>query len=257
MDRPQLLMVPVARIRGARMPIRWDDRSASALRQSIGEVGLLQPLIVRPGRGGGYELISGARRLGALAALGEREVPVIVRAADDLDAALMGLHENMQRERLHFLDEARAFQRIIADFSLTQLALSKRLSKSQAYIGNKLRLMQLGNQAQDAVRKTRLSERHARALLRLSDEELQLKALERAHKNRLSVRQLEDIITRWRAEPRRTVSYAIRDGRVLVNTVLGAVKALRDAGVEATGRVVEKGDVVEVIVSWRKGDGCR
>lgn len=168
-----------------------DGDALQSLADSIRRFGLLTPLLVRRSGGGSYELIAGERRLRAMALLGWGYADAIVLGASDRDSALIALIENLQREELHFLDEADACRRILREQELTQEELAAALGKSPSALANLLRLLRLGRAVRACVRDGGLSERHARALLRLSAEADQLALARLAVKERLSVRQLE------------------------------------------------------------------
>ena len=229
------------------------ESSIAELAQSIRIYGLLSPLLVRRVGPGRYELIAGERRLRALRALGETAADAIVVSAFDCDSALLALIENLQREDLHFLEEAEACQAILSEHGLTQEALAARLGRSPSAVANRLRLLRLPGAVRELVRTLGLSERHARALLRLDDEQDQLYAARTAGAKKLTVRQLEVLVERMREDAptqqrRRPMKRCCRDPRLSVNAVLNAVKALNQAGVAAAAEVERREDCIEVIV---------
>lgn len=226
----------------------FDEGAVAELAESIRRYGLLSPLLVRRNASGGYELIAGERRLRALRRLGRTHADAIVTPAFDLDAALIGLAENLEREQLHFFEEAEAYRRLVREHGLNQEELSRRLGKSISAISNKIRLMQLGEETRRQIRESGLSERHARELLRLPDESSRAKALRQAISARLSVRALESLVDRMLAERKPKPRAHVCDSRLYVNAVLGTVKKLAAAGVAATSRVIELDDAIEVVV---------
>ncbi len=250
----RLLTLPIERIRAARLKTRAEvsDAQVALLAESIRQHGLLHPITVRLVRGGMYELICGERRLRALVMLGRTDVPARVLDASDLEAALLSLTENLQREGLHYLEEAEAFRAVIAEHGLTQAELAARVGRSQGMVANRLRLLSLPDAVRAEIRSAALSERHARALLALKFEAVQLEAVSMVRDRNLSVRQTEELVVRLASMPRRKVSYQIRDRRMLINTVLASVKQLRSVGIDATGEVLERDDRIEVIVGWKK-----
>ncbi len=144
----------------------FDEESIAELAQSIQQVGLLQPLLVRK-VDDGYELVAGERRLRAVTSLGMEKVACIVQQdIEDESSAMMALIENLQREDLHYLEEAQCYQKLLETYGLTQEELANRLGKSQSSIANKLRLLKLSDEVKAAMTEKRLSERHARALLK-------------------------------------------------------------------------------------------
>jgi len=226
----------------------FDEGSIMELSESIRRYGLLSPLVVRRNASGGYELIAGERRLRALRRLGRTHADAIVTPAFDLDAALIALAENIEREQLHFFEEAEAYRRLVREHGLNQEELSRRLGRSVSAISNKMRLMQLEDDLRRLIRESGLSERHARELLRLPEHETRLNALQQAISARLSVRALENLIDRM-LEPKRRPLRAVKcDSRLYINAVLAVVKKLNAAGVAAASRVIEHEDAIEVVV---------
>lgn len=249
-----VLRVPIQDIRlNPRQPRRQlQPESIAALAESIRRYGLLSPLLVRPLPNGGYELIAGERRLRALMRLERTHAEVIVTEADDCGSALMALVENLQREDLHYLDAAAACRRILESQPITQERLAASLSCSPSALANRLRLLKLPPEVQAAIRLSGLSERHARALLKLDDGEDQLALAREAAEGRLSVKQLEKRVDqRLRCPPakRRQVSHVVRDNRIVINALLDTVRELSRIGVPVKSRVEEREDHVEVIVS--------
>ena len=176
----------------------FDKRRLDELVSSIREKGVLQPVIVRF-RDGDYELIAGERRLRAAKEIGMEEVPVIVKDVSDVDVLELSLIENIQREELNPIEEAKAFQRLIDEFEFTQEEVAKAVGKERATISNTIRLLGLPKRAQEMVSIGELSMGHARALLGLSGEHTILKLANRIARNGLSVREVEAIVSRRRA----------------------------------------------------------
>lgn len=228
----------------------FEDQSISELAESIRQHGLLSPLLVRRIDAGQYELIAGERRLRALRHLNLTNAEAIVLSAFDGECALLALVENLQREDLHFLDEAEAFRAILDGHTLTQEQLAGSLSISPSALANRLRLLKLTDEVRSAVRSSTLTERHARALLRLNDPNRQLELIRECTDKHLSVKQLESRIEQLnRTLPRHPrVSPLIRDNRIIINAVLDTVKELNRIGVRVESRVEERNGDVEVIV---------
>ena len=227
---------------------RFQEDSIASLAESIQRDGLLSPPVMRPCPGG-YELIAGERRLRALKRLGALTVDALVVEATDSEAAILSLVENLQREELHYLDEAEACRRLIQQHGLTQREIAQRLGRSQSAVANLLRLLALPDAVRDALRDAPLGERHARALLRLTGEAEQLSLITRASEEGMSVRALEGILDRGERPAPRPVRIYCRDQRMFVNALLATVRSLNRAGVKAVSRVLEKPDSVEVIVT--------
>ena len=213
---------------------RFDNEGIRELSESIRASGLIQPLVVRRTKNG-YELIAGERRLRACRLLGMEQVPCVVRAAEsESDSALMALVENIQRRDLHFLEEAECYRALLHTCSMTQEALAAKLGKSQSFLANKLRLLQLPPAVRRAMLSSGLTERHARALLRFRSEEMQLQALSEIVAKQLNVKDAESMIDRMLAEPspspRPALLKLLRDYRLFVNTVQAGAEQLRSAG---------------------------
>ena len=215
----------------------FDETALRELADSIRAYGILQPLTVRD-RGGFYELVAGERRLRAARIAGLREVPCLVAEVGEEDAALLALIENLQRRDLDYMEEAAAIARLIGRYGLSQQQAADKLGKSQPAIANKLRLLRLAPPVIDCLRQYGLTERHARALLRLTDPEQQLAAARHIGKRGLNVAQTEQYIDRLTAEnrtepPRRRPTYVIKDVRLFLNSVERGVRLMQSAGVGA------------------------
>ena len=232
---------------------RFDEGELQALAESIRRFGLLTPLLVRHAEGGLFELIAGERRLRALKLLGHSHADVLISEPHDCDCALIALIENLQREELHFLDEAEACRRILQEHPLSREELAARLSKSPSSLANLLRLLRLSRSVRSLIRENGLSERHARALLSLDDEKLQYAFAETAVREKLSVRQLEEriAIRMQAAKDRHAPTPVIRDHRLVINALKDTVRQLKRIGVPASSRVEEHDDHYDVIVTER------
>lgn len=178
----------------------FDQASIDELAQSIKEKGVIQPLLVRR-RGDIYELIAGERRFRASSMLGVKEIPVIVRDADDQDSLELALIENIQREGLNPIEEAHAYQHLIDKFNVTQEKISEVLGKSRAAVTNTLRLLKLPHEVQEEMKKGRISFAHGRALLEVEDANHQRKFVQDIISKGLSVRELESLIKSNRPKP--------------------------------------------------------
>jgi len=192
-----VLEVPIAAVRpNPRQPrAHFDEESLAGLTASIAELGVLQPVLVRPAEEGRYELIAGERRWRASKRAGLQTIPVVVREADT-DASLLeqALVENLHRADLNAMEEAAAYQQLIEDFGLTQEAVAKRVGKSRAAISNTLRLFQLPPAIQALVAEGQLSAGHARALLGTPDRAYQQALAQRIVREGLSVREAEEAV---------------------------------------------------------------
>lgn len=171
----------------------FDDEALGALADSIREVGILQPVLVRPAEGG-FELIAGERRWRAAQRVGLKTIPALVRETDDTAALEHALVENLQRDDLNPLEEAAAYQQLIEDFGLTHEQVASRVGKSRASVSNTLRLLQLPPSIQRAIRERQLSMGHARALLGTPDRSFQEALALQIIKDDLSVRHVEGVV---------------------------------------------------------------
>lgn len=169
----------------------FDEEALVSLTESIREVGVLQPILVRPS-GDGYEIIAGERRWRASQRVGLTTIPAVIRETEDTDALEQALIENLHRSDLNPLEEAAAYQQLIEDFALTHEQVAKRVGRSRAGVTNTLRLLQLPPAIQKAVRDGQISMGHARALLGTPDRALQEKLARRIAAEGLSVRAVEE-----------------------------------------------------------------
>src|SRR5574344_2248160 len=173
----------------------FDDESINELAQSIKEHGVIQPIIVRK-IGDKYEIIAGERRYKASALAGLTKIPAIIRNLDDRETSKVALLENLQRKDLTAIEEARTYQKILELDALTQEELAKTMGKSQSAVSNKLRLLSLTDEVQDALLQEKISERHARSLLNIENPETQKELLNKIITTRMTVRELEEEIKR-------------------------------------------------------------
>ena len=197
-----LIEVPVSRIKPNTYQPRghFDEDAMASLTASVKELGILQPVLVRPAEGDTYELIAGERRWRAAKRAGLPTIPALVRTATDIDSLEQAVVENLHRQDLNPLEEAAAFQQLLEDFGLTHDQLATRVGKSRAAITNTLRLFQLPPSIQRLVAENRLAAGHARALLGTPDRAFQEALARRAVAEGLSVRAVEDAV-RARTQP--------------------------------------------------------
>ena len=236
----------------------FDEESIAELARSIEQVGLIQPIVVRK-NGAVYELISGERRLRAIRSLGMEKVPCIVdRQSQDADSALMAVIENLQREDLDFFEESECYRTLLSELGLTQEQLAERLGKSQSFIANKLRLLKLEPEVRAAITRGGLSERHARAVLKLDSAEDRLELVSRAGKGKLSVQETERLAERMLdemyqkrrggAKPRPVLIRLVKDYRVFMNTINQACDQLRSGGVQAETEQIDRDDGIDIVI---------
>ena len=215
---------------------RFDSESLQELAASIAAYGILQPITVRQ-QGAVYEL-AGERRWRAARIAGLRQVPCLLARVDEEDAALLALIENLQRRDLDYMEEASAIARLLRRYGLSQQQAAEKLGRSQSAVANKLRLLRLEEPVAEALHRYGLTERHARALLRLEDPEQRLAAVEHIGKNQLNVADAEAYIDRLVAQnqttqPRRRSTYILKDVRLFLNSVDRGVRLMQTAGVGA------------------------
>ena len=214
--------------------IEFNDEALMDLAQSIRENGLIQPITVRE-VDGSYQIIAGERRFRALKLNGAVEVPVLVMDADDIQMAEMALVENIQRENLSAIEEAKSYLDIMKYTGMNQSQLALRVGKSQSSIANKIRLLNLDEDIQNAVSSKQITERHARALLSL-DEEKQHKALDKIVKKGLSVAQTEKMIkeeTQAKGEKKKAMLKGIsKNIKIAINTIHQAAQMIKRAGTD-------------------------
>ena len=234
----------------------FDDFALMELAASIRENGLLQPVTVRP-LAEGYELIMGERRFRACKLLGHTHIEAFILPADDAESALLALVENVQRQNLHFFEEAEAYAKLI-DQGMTQETLARLLGKSLPAVSNRLRLLRLEPSVREVIAENDLTERHARALLPLPGEKERLRVAMTAAAQRLSVQKTEQLVASALerlpvpAGHRRMISLA-RDPRLYVNAIRGVVQQMRDTGLDASCEVREYETAVEMRVVLPKG----
>lgn len=179
--------------------LTFDEKTLNELAASIKEHGIIQPLVLRR-LGDKFEIIAGERRYKAATLAGLTEVPAIISNIDDNKSAELALVENVQRKNLNSLEEAKSYKKILDKEGLTQEELAKKIGVSQSTVANKLRLLNLTMEAQDALMNEKISERHARSLLTVTDPKVQVDLLNRVINERLTVRQLDDEIKKLNGE---------------------------------------------------------
>lgn len=256
------IRVPDGRFRRIRC-----DESLAALAESIREHGIIEPLIVRRvlgvGREAEFTLVAGERRLRAAEMAGLTTVPVVSVEAGEVDAAILAIIENLHREDLSMFEEAASIQSLISLTGMTQEACAKKLSVSQSYVANKLRLLRLSDGEQEKIEENGLTERHARALLRLEDEEEREEVLSIIIKREMNVSRteeyIEDIIcAKSRMAERESKpkgsdqkrKLVIRDIRLFYNSIDHAVDVIKKSGipVESTRKEVEEGVLISILL---------
>lgn len=265
MDKSQantLEIIPVDYIRpNPYQPRRvFSEESLNELAHSIKQYGLLQPITVRKLSHNYYELIAGERRWRAVCKAGFTHIKAVVQPAIDEDSAVIALIENLQREDLHFFEEAEGYQSLMKEHGLTQEELARRLGMNQSTVANKMRILKLPVAVKDLITTYKLSERHARALLRLHNEEAQLKVLREIKQRNLSVKLTEDLVEKmlsklYGEEPeisRQNVVCIMRDYRIYLNTIKKALSRIKKSGVKVSYSASESKDKVSISIELAK-----
>ena len=230
----------------------FDEERIDELSQTIKTHGVIQPIVVRV-RNGKFEIIAGERRWRAVKKLGLDTIPAIIREFNDSQAASIALIENLQREGLTSIEEAIAYQQLIELHNLTQESLAQRLGKSQSTIANKIRLLQLCDGVKEALLERKITERHARALLSLQDEELQMKVLQEILAKELNVKQTEARVNFYKQakqektrKPKR-ISFS-KDIRVALNTIRQSVDMVTNSGLNIQTSETDYEDHYEIVI---------
>ena len=234
----KILKIPVSQIKpNINQPrTEFNQEALNELAESISQNGILQPLTVRKLGKNDYELISGERRLRASKIAGLTQVPCIVIVVSDEKSAVLALLENLQRQDLSFSEQAQGISKLISIFNLRQEDIAAKLGKSQSTIANKIRLLKLTQSQQENIMKSGLTERHARALLRIEDEYRRDAAIKAIISRELNVAQAEHYIDKIVVELQKDSHKAkrlslIKDIRLFLNTVDHAVNTMREAGI--------------------------
>lgn len=234
----------------------FSEPALISLAESIRENGLLQPLTVRK-NGKCYELIAGERRLRALKLLERKTAPCIVVNVDEQRSAVLAIIENIQRENLNIFEEARAIQTLIEKWGVSQSQAAKRLGLSQSAVANKMRILRLSDGEQKIILENGLCERHARALLKLSDPEMRRYALLYIAKHSLNVTESEKHIEKLLSKKKSgSQKYVFRDLRIFVNTINKAIDTMRASGIRASATKDESDGYIEYTIRIPKTCGA-
>ncbi len=259
--------IPISSIKTNREQPRknFNREQLMELRDSIKEFGVLQPLIVKKCDTGSFLLIAGERRLRAASMAGLEKVPAVIKEASEEEAGLIALVENIQRENLGYIEEARAYRRMMEKYGISQTQLSERLGKNQSTISNKLRILSLPEDIQELLVENKLTERHARALLKVDSDEIRRVIIDKVVKHGFNVKQTEKLVEEYFAKKAahekdknkiRHISY-----KLYLNTLK---KAFRDMELNKKGASFEEEDMggalkVTIIIpkeeELREGEG--
>lgn len=239
----------------------FTEESLIELAHSIKQYGLLQPITVRKASHSYYEIIAGERRWRAVCKAGFTHIKAFVQPAVDEDSAMIALIENLQREDLHFFEEAEAYLSLMKEHGLTQEELARRLGKNQSTVANKMRVLKLPSTVKDLILTYRLTERHARALLRLHNEDAQLKLIKDITQRNLSVKSTEEIVEKMLSKlygeapvdlSGQHVVCVMRDYRIYLNTIKKALSRIKKSGVRVSYQAQECQDKVSISIELAK-----
>jgi len=240
----------------------FSKQGLEELSESIKQYGVLQPITVRKIGSDGYELIAGERRLRACQMIGMKYIPAIVLNISESDSAIVAMIENLQRENLHYLDEAMGYACLIHDHGFTQEELARKIGKNQSTIANKMRLLKLPDNIKKMLLEHNLTERHARALLRLPDDDLKLKVLQQVISKKYNVKETEMLVEKVlkklqsdkvkEIKHKRVKSACNKDMRIFINTIKRAVSLIKEYGLNPQMTQIDNEDSVEIIVKIPK-----
>ncbi|WP_391206032.1 nucleoid occlusion protein [Psychrobacillus sp. L4] len=238
----------------------FDDAKIEELARTIHTHGVIQPIVIRKMDDNRYEIIAGERRFRAMSKLQWAEVPAIIRNLSDKETASIALIENLQREELTAIEEAVAYQKLLKLHELTQEALAQRLGKGQSTVANKLRLLKLPVEIQEAIMRKELSERHARALMQIKEKNIQIQLMNMTKEKHWNVKQLEEKVNELLNPPskedkklakpkRKAVS---KDVRIALNTIKHSLSMVTKSGINIKTEEEDTEDFYQITVKIPK-----
>ena len=234
----------------------FDERALYGLAQSIRDYGIIQPLSVRLAGDEKYELIAGERRLRAARLLFMERVPCVVIDADSQVSAELAIIENLQREDLNYFEQAWAIYKLIESFGYTQEQTARRLSVSQSYVANKLRILKLSKEEQDILIEYGLTERHARSFIRLADEQERKNAIAAVIKRAMNVsatdKYIDKLLVKSEKGMKARSTIIFKDIRLFLNTIDKAVDTVLQNGIDIKSEKVDKGEYIEICLTVPK-----
>lgn len=224
----------------------FDTEDIKELADSIKNFGVIQPLTIRP-QGDKYELIAGERRLRASKYIGFDKVPAVINDFSDQEMAEISLVENLQRKDLDFVEEAIAYARLLKEFDLTQKELADKLGKSQSTIANKLRILKLPGDILNELKAPSISERHARALLKVTEESKQFEIIDKIKEQELTVRETQKLIEKILSKKKESkpIITVFKDLKIFKNTLNKTIKEMESAGLDVKVDKREDDDFIE------------
>lgn len=238
----------------------FKDESLIELKESIKSYGIIQPISVRKLNEDNYEIVAGERRYKAAKLAGFTEIPSIVIEIEDNDSANIALIENIQREDLNFIEEAKAYDKIMKKFGLTQGDLAKKIGKTQSTIANKIRILKLPEVVKEKLLTNDLTERHGRALLKIKDEEIQEEIINKIIEKNLNVKDTERLIKsvnekiNKEEKPNKQNIRNFINYKIYINTIKNAYNEILKTGIDAKFEEKEKDNYIEVKVKIPKNN---
>ncbi|MBE4907911.1 nucleoid occlusion protein [Bacillus luteolus] len=254
----EVKQIPVQNIVPNRFQPRtvFNEEKISELALTIRTHGVIQPIVVREYSDDKFEIIAGERRWRAVQSLNWETIPAIVKEFNDKETASVALIENLQREELSAIEEAVAYSKLLELHNLTQEALAQRLGKGQSTVANKLRLLKLPDDVQNALMEKSLTERHARALIPLKDPEKQVQLMKEIIEKQLNVKQTEDRVVRMleqtKKKPQPKRKAFSRDTRIAMNTIRQSLTMVNESGVSIDSEEEEFEDYYQFTIKIPK-----
>ena len=237
----------------------FDKQALEDLAKSIKEYGVMQPINVRFINNNSYELVAGERRLRASRMAGLTVIPAIIIDITDKESAVLALIENIQRQNLNYLEEAEGFANLMNDYGLTQEELASKIGKSQSTVANKLRLLRFSGNVKRMLVDNNLTERHARAMLKITNEQTQLSLLSKVVERGLTVSKTEELVENAiKRQSKQTLKRSntkfklhVRDIRLFTNTIENAVAMMKKAGIKTEYTINTADGVYDINIKVR------